>query len=961
MSNYKSIYTAAQRGAVVVTVNRRLAKTLLDGYAVAQQEAGCTVWQRPQIFTLDLWLRRCLTTVGEDWRLLNAAQANCLWQQVISADLSQLGLELLQVAATAKVVAQAQRLLNDAHIVSATSTHTSTQSLSAHSVFKSYQLSAEHHSFLRWQAEYLRRCRKNNWLDIGELTAYVADLFGGQNIAAPSKVLLLGFDKLTAAQNYLLEQLREQGCSVVIGNSAVDSAGADCSVVSCIPYSDEESELVAAARWARLRLEQQVGKVAVVVPDLSRVHSLVERIFSRELQLTKFPQLVPVETFNVSLGLPLAQHGLVATALMVLGVGNNVDFDTISYLLRSPWLGSETVTRRDGAELESWLRRQRVREITISDLLRLCRRYRGECKFFVDLLVLLRDQDRTSSYPLPVWVDKFTCLLQQAGWPGGRSLTSSDYQLITAWREKLLPAVAALNVVHGATDYATAVGMLRKLATEQLFQPQAQDDRLQVTGILETAGLHFDALLVIGLTDKVLPGQVSYNPFLPVALQRQYQMPHSSVQHENDYAKGTIQRLVSSAPEVVLSYPCGDGDMQLTPSPFIVEYLADQGDLSAGDDSLVDNDVVGEDNARDDNGGAVEFIADDVGLPLLSQDEVADGVTVAISGGTSLLKEQAQCPFRAYGHHRLKVRALEVVQCGIDGRLRGDLVHKIMEQFWQQVGSQQQLCALEDDKLYGLVSEIATAVLAQTQLNTQAAELVPIEHDRLVNLIVDWLQQVEKIRLPFTVQEVEQQQQITVGPLVLRGVPDRIDQLVDGQQVVIDYKSAVVKLSDLVGEKLLEPQLPMYALHLLRSLQCSLDQGLVEDDPIKNCGVAAIAFAQLRAGECSFRGVSQDGENYGELLPGVREVAKTAAAKRGLLSWQELLDDWQQQLEQLATDFAHAQAQVQPAQLQVCQFCDLRSLCRIDARLDDVADGTVGGNVSGNVGGNVGGGGGDDD
>jgi len=895
----RELYNAAVSGAVVVTVNRRLARTLSDDYARRQKESGLKVWERPQINTFDGWLRGCVAAVGEDGFLLTGIQADCLWQQIIRADLAKSGMALMQVQTTAKMVAQAHRSLHDAACAESYNFNSpdlidahpnSTDSL----LSPTYYLSPECKSFLRWQTQFVTWCKKRDWIDPASLSAYVSTLFRTGMIHAPQRLLVYGFDQLNAAQTALFAQLQHLGTVVDIVNPPVEVSDN----VTCVECGDESSEIAAAARWSRLQLERRVGTVAVVVPDLTRVHAQVERIFAAELKLTRYPELVPVANFNVSLGMPLIQHGMITTALMLLSVPDEVDFETISYLLRSPWLNHGVSAAATRAHFESWLRKRNVHKISLKSLTNLCCRRMGHDDSFLRLLEqLILCRGERSDKSLIYWADYFADLLNGAGWPGERALSSDDYQVLMAWREKLLPAFVSLNVIHPPTDFSTAVALLKSVAKEHLFQPQAQDDRLQVVGLLESAGLHFDAMWVTGLTDGVLPGQVQYNPFLPVELQRKHQMPHSSIEHENHYAKLTLQRLLSSAEQVILSYPAAAENVSLAPSPFI-QYPIEQYDAFYPAECVASQQTLN---------NTIEHVCDEVGAALVVAEDTGD---VEIRGGTSVLKEQSLCPFRAYIHHRLRVRALESPQPGLDGRMRGNLIHKVLELFWRQVSSQQQLCALGEDKLRNLVTQVTARVLGQ-QLGADNAELLPLEVQRLSTLLFTWLSQYEISRSPFTIVSLEQRRPVCIGALKFDVIPDRIDRLGDGDLVVIDYKSSLVSNADLVGEKLLEPQLPIYALYG------------VEDD--LNAPVATV-FAQIRAGECAFKGVAcADG-----LIAGVKGVAKSGSGKRQIFDWTELLDDWRRQLHELSEDFVAARAQVKPANKQACSFCDLRGLCKIE-------------------------------
>jgi probable DNA repair protein len=885
LNAYKSIFQAVAAGATLFTVNRRLARTLLDGYALYQKGCGTTVWKRPDVLTLDTWLSCRLADVGQEGNLLNPAQSDCLWQQVVRADLLKQKLDLMQIQATTRLVAQAHRLVVDAQCLN----HLSHYQVAA-------LLSPEHHAFSRWQSAYLHRCQQQGWIDGAALTDHVITLLDQGRVTAPTLAVFIGFDEFTGCQQRLQDQFIKLGCRVEV------EAPRPSQNIKIERFSgqDEREELTVAACWARQQLERGAKRVAVVVPELARLQNTVERIFRRELARSLFPERVPVQSFNVSLGRPLAKQGMVATALTVLSVGYSVDFETLSYLLRSPWLAGGTTEANSRAQLESWLRRQNIREITLSSLIKVCRKQGDGNHLFVQFLTLLdNDNKKSRNQSLVKWGDQFNQLLNQLGWPGDRSLTSDDYQALSAWRDKLVPALAALNVVHGDTNRTTALTMLRKLATEQLFQPKAQDDRLHVTGILETAGLHFDAIWVTGLTDQILPGRVQHNPFIPTVVQRHFQMPHSSIEHEHHYAQVTIDRLSCSASQVVLSHPAGDGVVSFPPSPFIPANIHCLTSQQQDEITALEG---------DDQGAEItlESLCDEVGCELVLGDHPYE-----VAGGTSVLKDQALCPFRAYAHHQLKVRALETPQTGIDNRVRGDLIHKVCERFWTEVTTHRQLCAMTDDELLQCIKQLTDEVLDQARLNDQAKELLSIERTRLTTLLFEWISCFERQRQPFTVVAVEQRQQVQVGPLLLTAVPDRVDCL-DGQSgcVVIDYKSGMVKNSDLIGETLLEPQLPIYALK-------GLDQHQQQ--------IVAVVFAQIRSGECAFKGVAADDD----VMPRVKSVAKSAAVKRGIDDWPTLLDDWDRQLDQLAHDFSNAQAKVNPVAKSACQFCDLARLCRI--------------------------------
>ena len=63
---------------------------------------------------------------------------------------------------------------------------------------------------------------------------------------------------------------------------------------------------------------------------------------------------------------------------------------------------------------------------------------------------------------------------------------------------------------------------LGRMAAETLFQPETPEVPVQVLGLIEAAGMTFDHLWVMGLSDEAWPTPVHLNPFIPVHLPVSY-------------------------------------------------------------------------------------------------------------------------------------------------------------------------------------------------------------------------------------------------------------------------------------------------------------------------------------------------------------------------------------------------------------------------------------------------------
>ena len=274
------------------------------------------------------------------------------------------------------------------------------------------------------------------------------------------------------------------------------------------------------------------------------------------------------------------------------------------------------------------------------------------------------------------WSRAIEDLLEAFGWPGDRTPDSSEFQTLEAWRE-LLSSFAKLDLTAPPMNLAQVIDWLRQQAAITRFQVEDEGAPVQVMGLLEAAGLGFDHLWIMGLHDEALPVPANLNPFLPTSLQRRHALPHSTSEGELEFATRLMERLPASAPDVVLSYPETEGDRMLAPSPLVAGGLW----LEGNNENVFDDWI-----ARMRASAVFDEIADELGPELAQSDS---------TGGASLFKDMAACPFRAFAKHRLAAKPLEEADLGLSYRDRGTTVHKALEFIWRELGSHARLMEFE--------------------------------------------------------------------------------------------------------------------------------------------------------------------------------------------------------------------------------------------------------------------------
>lgn len=877
-SQQTSLFTDLAQGAVLLTVNDRLARHLHATYQDACITDGQTVWKTPDVLPLGAWLKRChaigLDTGVMDQPLLSQAQERQLWERVIAS--GDLDLALLRPAAAARSAMEAYNLLHGWQLAD----------------HPELALSPEGEAYSQWATLFDRHCHAHAGLPACRLPALLADAVRRGQLAAPPVIWLAGFDDFPPAQQTLLDALSEAGSKL---KTLSTPEARNPPVRLDLPDPDTERQLAAAWALARLR-DKPDARIAIVSPDIQGQRDALRQVLLDTLAPeTLLPgadqQTLP---FNFSLGLPLAEQPMVHDALLLLALSiarrdhDGVTQAELAQLLLSPFVGDGVAEAPSRAVLDAELKARGFPEYSLSRLAqqlgliapdgplhcpRLAERV-CQVQSFVDQLPAKADMGH--------WAGVFQQLLGLWGWPGQRSLNSREYQQNESFKGALaeLASLARVSTPCGAR---LALAKLQQLSGDTLFQPEGSDAPVQVLGVLEAAGQHFDHLWVLGLTANQWPPAPAPNPLLPASLQRQHGMPHASAERELTFARQVMHRLAGSADDLIVSHAQRDGDGAQDVSPLIQH-------LPPGD--------VSELKLSASAGGASVTLQ-----PL--DDWLAPTAPTTLAGGTPLLGDQAACPFRAYARHRLGARPLERVSHGPDAKLLGNQVHAVLEALWREFGSLAGLRERQAAELHDLIEQTVAAVLTatgRTRPDLYSPAFVQLEQTRLTRLMRDWLE-TEQQREPFVVRHLEQRGTARIGPLTLKVQADRVDQLLSGHTIVVDYKTGrTTRTATWTDQRPEDPQVPLYAIN--------------QDQP-----VAAAVVARVRADkDAGFKGLAKsDG-----LLPGIKAFKGTDA----LADWDALQQHWRDRLSALAEEVVAGRADPTPSS-SACAYCDLPPLCRV--------------------------------
>ena len=702
---------------------------------------------------------------------------------------------------------------------------------------------------------YRATCRDNNWQDSELALAYLILEAQALSRHLPKEIVFYRFWQTSPAVQNLQTALAQHGVKSMAYQPA-------------LPLEQEKwryeadsssAELASMVDWLGVQVSlYPKQRFACVMPDLQRDRALLDYYVRHN------PPLTSSATVHFSLGQALLDYPLVQVAWRLLSFSQSRDLsvEDLSYLSHSPFW-------HHSAAIESLLSRWRVNQLASFPLSAWQQYASVELQQWrQDLLALITLKALPS-----VWAVRFKDTLALCGWP--KIVLSLDEQAIAQRFNDALDAFSALDDFLGVLKQREALDHCHTLLTQTIFEPPAkQTPQIYFLGLVEVLGSDFD---VVWLTDVTLyrwPALPRANALLPLKCQAAYQLPQATAASRFTETQQLWQELARSGGQLIVSHArwrggepqCGQVDAWplLVWQPSVTSHKASFAKLPT----------------------------DTQGLPCDMEQA---------PGGTAALKAQAHCPFQAFGHYRLNLRALPVASSALTAAERGMLVHRVLYELWQELGSQQVLLATAKDVLTSMIKRACQTALADLnpwRRRYLAKTLLSLEQQRLEQLTQDWFS-LEATRPPFRISQVEAKTTATFAGKTWRLRPDRIDQLASGELLLIDYKTGLASIN-WQAEPLLEPQLPFYAV-------------------LNSQEISGLMIAYVTAGVKKITGLAEVSVDCGAL-----------GQLKASDEWTQQCQTWLEALNQLATNYFAGVATVQPVKGDTtCRNCDLQAVCRI--------------------------------
>ncbi|WP_251357957.1 PD-(D/E)XK nuclease family protein [Kangiella sp. TOML190] len=879
----KSSYPLNQidpKNSVIITGSQRLSRHLREEFNKQQNRDGKSVWHSLQVMPWGAWTNLLWQWLAEQRSptseplpyVLSEQQAQHLWQEIVEQ--SSWNSFLLQIPATSKKAWQAWQQYEQWQL----------------SINPAAAWDKDLRAFIEWSNSFSQKLADNHWLDAAASVNLLSQQFDSIAEFLPDKIYLAGFEQITPQQQELFDLMSQSSAVEWLKSSSPPTKP---SIIKFNNAREEFRHVILDAKAAVLEhsTSNPDYKYAIVVPELEQHKPLLERLLWQELTPCFKPEDSPIEgIYDFSLGEPLAKHSLVATATNLLKLVNgSVERDTMRRLLMSPYWGNDSKITRDKAKIEVAIRASSKPRFSLKDIAQYDPE--GNLSELIDDVsnaIKLTKQSKS----IAEWMSLIPKILATAQWPGHRELSSREYQIQQSLLESFNGLKSHQLFYRDAISFSKLLELLLVVIAEKQFHQEQPKAPIQIMGLLETVGLEFDKVWLTGATYQVLPSKANPNPFIEKSLLKQHQMPGCSAQRELDYAQQLFTSVLSASPQVTVSYPLFEGESELLPSPLLSQY---RHQAATADTSLIPTPLRQLSNLQ------LDEYQDEQGIELTDKQ---------IKGGTGFFKDQINCPFKAYLSYRLRAKAFEEAEEGLNALERGQIVHKVLERFWKAQASSEILQDKTQQQLLEVILPYLEQVLIEFKQSLyflQIDSFFANEKHRLLQQLTQALM-VDARRLPFTPLHHEQTQSIEVAELIFNLQVDRIDQVEDGL-LIIDYKTGNPQRKALLSEPPEEPQLALYAINQ------------------KEQNVAGVSFFNINAKETRYQGIADTIEN---LALGKRSAIKTPMSS--------FIENWKLQLEAVAKGIKQGIAIVNP---RTCDYCDFSSACRINQRrqiLDDELD-----------------------
>ena len=517
-------------GSLILTSGGRLERQLQHRHRLQQLEKGHNSWRPLEVRSLNAWLHQSWQDLWESEAPAGSWLRLRLWYEIIrnNPPPAELPLDL----PLCQTLDQAYGVLIR-HRLDPTETRFPSPLIAWRQHICREFISALN-DLKRWHPATLPR--------------KIAEVINSGRLALPKSLILAAFEAVAPIEEEFFRVV-SQKTDVTVFPLPKEKPGN----VQAVTLPDQKQEILYLGQELLCSCQElRPGSIGVVVPNLELYAHALRRTLSTLLGQRLTPQ---EETFNITLGTPLLEHPLVQAALIPLRLlGDEEKRHVLIRLLLSPYYGAWAGNRRQlarldrhwremtpEADLDSLYGKAHSRESTLAPYL---------SPGGIDLLELLAPFQGRSSLSAEKWKDLLNKLWGSVQFP---SLADESDRVAFNHLESTLTSLVA-DLGSWSMDSRTFLAWLRQALAAEVFQVAGSEQAgIQVMGLIESRGLAFQRLFLLGMTSTALPQPVRPLPFLDFEERRQ--VLGGTLRSQYEFAHAAFQHLMATAPEIILTRP----------------------------------------------------------------------------------------------------------------------------------------------------------------------------------------------------------------------------------------------------------------------------------------------------------------------------------------------------------------------------------------------------------------------
>jgi len=353
------------------------------------------------------------------------------------------------------------------------------------------------------------------------------------------------------------------------------------------------------------------------------------------------------------------------------------------------------------------------------------------------------------------------------------------------------------NNLQGEMNWSIFIPLLEGLAGKVgLSSVGQQESNIQVMGLLESRGLDFDHLIVVGANDGNLPNHAPPNTFIPLDIRREFKLPGKN-EREALFAYH-FYRLLQK------------------PGTIYLLYSNQTDELGSGEKSRYIQQLAFEGNKKNPNLKFKSHIVHQ-SLPkdmlqeewhISNNEKIIESLKAFFEKGLSptSLSTLKNCSLQFYFRHLARVREPEQMEEVLQTNSIGSAIHKALEEYYEPFLNKERFKFPEEKNIPKLINQSFNSLFGSPDLMHGYNHLLYQMSVRLMELRIkndkQWFEREKKLIITNLESKLERIIYVNGNKVLVKGTADRIQN--NGNELqILDYKSGRVDEKDLILPELI--------------------------------------------------------------------------------------------------------------------------------------------------------------